>query len=427
MEGVQKNILIISHSFPPTPGIGGRRWAKFAKYLRRNGHTVHVLAAENIHIGSSQWVNDTKNLNVEFLPYRFPKVLNLPVKSITDKLHYRLALSWVRITDRGNYYDKGIFWKKQLHEKIGSYIADKKVDTVITTGAPFRLTYYSVLLKNKYPEVKFVTDFRDLWTADTEISAFAGLSEKRKNVESALERYVVENSDLVMTVSESINEYFKGLSAKSNCKVLPNGYDPDDILPTSIKRNEPQEATVRFVFAGTLYDNLHYILEPFFDTLRDLKNTRPDLYQICDFAFYGKFPQQYKRYLNGIEDRVLVAGEKPYEYITGKTENAHYALLFLNTIYNSSFSTKFCEYIALGKKIMVLASGGATARYVRDNKLGHHLDEKNLKSDLIRIIEYTRNSNFTIETNDHFDRSIFSVEQLTRQLETYLINKTTTH
>ena len=38
-----KHVLLISYSYPPYPGIGGRRWAKFSKYLSRLGFVIHVI------------------------------------------------------------------------------------------------------------------------------------------------------------------------------------------------------------------------------------------------------------------------------------------------------------------------------------------------------------------------------------------------
>ena len=68
-------ILIICHSFPPNSGIGGRRWAKFAKELAHRGYTVHVIRnSTTARVRTSLWTNDVKNPNIiaHPLPDRYP-------------------------------------------------------------------------------------------------------------------------------------------------------------------------------------------------------------------------------------------------------------------------------------------------------------------------------------------------------------------
>jgi glycosyltransferase involved in cell wall biosynthesis len=421
---VKKNILIISHRFPPAPGIGGRRWAKFAKYLTRNGNTVYILAAENIHPGSSEWMNDIKDLSVEYLPYKFPKILSIPVKNTWDKINYRLALLKVKMSDKGNYYDKSIFWEKQLQERVSYYIHHKSVDTVITTGAPFRMVYYVSALKNKFREITFVSDFRDLWTEDLEISAFSHLSSARREVEKNYEKLTVNNSDYVFTVSGSMRDYFLGLTDKNNCVVIPNGYDPDDLSITQASRNESEnsEAKVRFVFAGTLYNNLDYILLPFFKAVKQLKEKCPDLYAHFGLEFYGKFPEEYKKYIldNQINDSISVLGEKTYPYVSAKVQSAHFGVLFLNDLYNFSFSTKFCEYMAQKKKIIVVSNEGETANFIIKNNLGFHINSARPYKDLVNAIRSVIEDGFKVKHNDHFDETFFSIIRISKELEKYL-------
>jgi hypothetical protein len=71
-------ILIICHGFPPVPGIGGRRWAKFAKELARRGHPVHVIRSTGPEHGPiSLWAPDVQHPNIiaHPLPQRYPTVL----------------------------------------------------------------------------------------------------------------------------------------------------------------------------------------------------------------------------------------------------------------------------------------------------------------------------------------------------------------
>src|SRR5204863_8312647 len=43
LRAMLRRILIVSHSYPPVPSVGGNRWLAMAKYLRRAGHEVSVV------------------------------------------------------------------------------------------------------------------------------------------------------------------------------------------------------------------------------------------------------------------------------------------------------------------------------------------------------------------------------------------------
>ena len=92
-----KKILIVTHIFPPTPGIGGRRWAKFAKYLSKTGNEVSVISAENHSIEKSQWEKDVldSGIQVHRLPLLYPEILGTNPNSVFQKLHYKIATTYM--------------------------------------------------------------------------------------------------------------------------------------------------------------------------------------------------------------------------------------------------------------------------------------------------------------------------------------------
>ncbi len=422
--------MIISHLFPPAPGVGGRRWAKFAKLLSRKGHDIFVLAAENIGSETSEWIGEEKQLTIEYLPYRYPRVLVLQVKSLMDKLFYRFNLIWLKIMDRGNYYDRCIFWESQIQEKVETYIRTKQIDTVIVTGGPFRLVYYVTKLKPKYSAVKFVSDFRDLWVADSELSALSGMSGARRRCEKQYERSSIENSDLVLTVSDSMKNYFAGLTSKNKCFVIPNGFDPEDVQALNKTQfRQTEESRVRIVFAGTVYRNLDYLLRPFFDALKELREKRTNLYANLCVDFYGTFPAPYHRLIaeRNLDDVVKIHSPLSHIKVSEQISQAHYCLLLLNDSYNFSFSTKFCEYVAQRKKIIVVSSDGPTSQYIVQNNLGRHVDRRSPYSSLEQIIERVVQNKFEIETNENFDATDFSLDKIVNDLEILLLKPQLSH
>jgi len=336
-----KKLLIVSHVFPPAPGIGGRRWAKFAKYLMRKGYQVTILTSENDSVPVSEWANDVKGMEIETLAFNFPKAVAFPKSDFLNKLKYFLWKHVLKIFERGNYFDRSIFWKKQVQDKISDIIPKKGIECVIVTGGPFRLTNHVVKLKKQFPEVKFIVDFRDLWTEDSEITFFSVMSPKRKRFEKRVEKETVLLADKVITTMGSMTEYFSSLSVANKFETISNGYDPDDF--SGIVVGKPEDDKITFVYAGTLYINLQYIIKPFFKAIGDLKKNKPDLYNKLEFKFIGKFPAEYKDFIHqyDIQEAIKVFNSLPLRETLQKVKEADYCLLILNDVYCFNLSPNF--------------------------------------------------------------------------------------
>ena len=83
MEGHRK-VLLVSYIFPPFPGVGGRRWAKFSRELAKRDYEVFVVATQNPFKTESQWMEDIRHdrIHVEYIPMGFPKDLLIKPKSL---------------------------------------------------------------------------------------------------------------------------------------------------------------------------------------------------------------------------------------------------------------------------------------------------------------------------------------------------------
>ena len=101
---MKKKVLIICYTFPPYNGIGGRRWAKFAKYLEHDNCDVSVIAAKKQDTSQSPWTKDISSYqdNINYLDADYPLILQSNPKSILQKIRYRLALFYVKLFLKGN-------------------------------------------------------------------------------------------------------------------------------------------------------------------------------------------------------------------------------------------------------------------------------------------------------------------------------------
>ena len=73
------------------------------------------------------------------------------------------------------------------------------------------------------PVIPSITDFRDPWSKLDLLDDFH-LSKGSRSKHIQLEKQVLENSDLVLTVSEKWAADFKNLGS-SNVKIITNGYE----------------------------------------------------------------------------------------------------------------------------------------------------------------------------------------------------------
>jgi glycosyltransferase involved in cell wall biosynthesis len=317
--------------------------------------------------------------------------------------------------DKGNYYDRTVFWKEQIQAEIKYFITKENYNCVIVTAGPFKLAHHVAELKGKYPEVKFIVDFRDLWTEDVEISSFAGLSPDRKKYEKVLERETVTYADKVIAVAPALGNYFASLSPVSKTEIIPNGFDPDDFKDLGVVPDE-HPGKIKFVFTGTLYLNLDYILKPFFEGLARLKEKQFHVYEKMRIEFIGHFPEQYRKYVSAHNlDVVHIMGGVSLREIYRKIKQANYCFLFLNDIYNFALSTKFCEYISQKRKIVVVSAKGPASEFIQNNKIGFWIDPAQSYNDLLNLMESSVNGS-ALKWDTDFDINSFSLDHLTDKL-----------
>ncbi|MFT5228191.1 MAG: glycosyltransferase involved in cell wall biosynthesis [Urechidicola sp.] len=406
-------IVILTYTFPPSPAIGGRRWAKFAKYLDRAGHDVFVLASDLDKDESSPWSEDIEVLisksKVEYLKNGYPEVLNSYPEKLYDKLKYRMALSMVKKKVKGNYYDRSSFWQKELFTRLKEKL-DEGYDTVIATGAPFQYLYYLTETISRYPKVKFIADIRDPWANNKTAYGFESLSEKRQIEVLDFEEKVMNRFDHVVTVYDATTKYFAGVSQKkAKFHTIPNGYDQEDFdnldLPVKTKSEK-----INFVLTGSLYNHALNVFTSFIESLKELKNKHPKVFGSLEFNFFGRTNRLYDSYFHDedLKDTLFHHGMIPIDQVFLNIQKADVCLLFLTDDMNYSKSTKFFEYMAQRRKIAVFSTLGETGKEVSQKNIGYSMNPGEMVKQFIQIYEDHQNDNLKI--SEDFDQTVYEVK-----------------
>jgi glycosyltransferase involved in cell wall biosynthesis len=407
-------ILLVCYSFPPNPGVGGRRWAKFAKYLAKSGHYVEVINAKLTTKELSTWSKDAQLLHeknhVHSLPTGYPEIIKKIPKTLFQKIQYRLSLEYLKLKVKGNLYDKSSLWHLNLIPFVQKKL-NEGFDTIICTAAPFHYLGEVAQLKVKFPSVNFIADFRDPWANNNISYGISDLNQKRLYEEKHLESSVFERFDYLICVDTIHETYIKGLNINPNkIKVVPNGFDPEDF--TNIDTKKKQDSRTSIVFTGSLYSKALSHLEALYKVLLGNEYLKQEFV----FNFYGSIPKE-AHYLfenSALQSTLIFHGKVPLKEVGEKIVTSDLAMLFLTDDLNYTKSTKFYEYIHLRKKIAVFSKYGELNKYVEDKGIGYSIEPASIAEALIKIKKDCLENNLTIPKDYTF--SDYSIPNISKSL-----------
>lgn len=411
-----KKILLVCFSFPPFPGIGGRRWAKFAKYLALNNYEVHVVAAENNSDVRSEWLSDTqsKNIKLNTITLGVSGVLSSVPKTVSQKVMYRV-LGFVKpFIQKGNLHDKIVFIRKKLLNKVDAIIFQEKIATVIVSIPPYNLAHYLVPLKKKHPNVKFIVDYRDPWTDNKSYHGFSDISKERLEVEIKNEIEVLNTFDAVCDVNFGSLETLKQkVNDKTKFFHLPNGFDADDYkVNSSVSKNKE---AIRFIYSGSFYPNLIHLLSPLIKALKELQKTNFELYKKLRFDFYGNMDHKAIELLKGSNcDAISFKGNVSKKQILEELNNSDFFLLFTAPDHSYAFNTKIYEYLFLKKPIIYFGHAGKVSEYILKNKVGMVFEPERLTENFTDFLNSKNLTDFDLNKNVNIEE--FDIKQITNKL-----------
>ncbi|MFV0530281.1 MAG: glycosyltransferase [Flavobacteriales bacterium] len=233
---MKKKVLIVTYYWSPAGGSGVQRWVKFAKYLPCFDIEPIIYTPENPTypiLDSSMEQEIPKDLTVIkqpiWEPYnlanRFSKKnqdYNAGFYDHHSKQNWKTKLS---LFIRGNFFipDARKFWIKPSVRFLKSYIQQEQIDTFITTGPPHSMHLIGLRLKNQFPHLKWIADFRDPWTnvyyyPSLKLTRWANRKHKR------LEQRVLNTADFIISVTSDYQLLYQNKTSKP-VYCLTNGFD----------------------------------------------------------------------------------------------------------------------------------------------------------------------------------------------------------
>ncbi|WP_210151139.1 glycosyl transferase family 1 [Chryseobacterium scophthalmum] len=428
----QKKILIITYYWPPAGGPGVQRWLKFAKYLPEFGWKPIIYTPENPSyplLDESLMKDVPEDLEIVrtkiWEPYRLAEKLNKSNKKFkAGQFDVGSNQSWkskLSIWVRGNFFipDARVFWVNPSTQFLEQYLKINNIETVVTSGPPHSMHLIGLNLKKKFPDLKWVADFRDPWT---EISYYKHLklTNRSDKKHRQLESEVFKNADITLATSYTDAENFRKNGANAFC--ITNGFDETDSNPQTLQpSNSPTQFTLSYI--GVLEQLRNP--ENLWKALDNLVKTNSDFAENFNLKFVGRIDDKILEVIerSSLKDHIQNLGYVSHDKAVD--EMAKSSLLLITNFPNDSskgiIPGKIFEYLATGKQIISFGPNEAdVAKILDETKAGKHFgynDSKEIEDFILEKFELWKNGNL-LENTQNIEQ--FSRKNLTKQLSEIL-------
>lgn len=417
-----KKVLIITYYWPPSGGAGVQRWLKFAKYLPEFGWQPIILTVDPAYasypqrdeslsreVGPDCLVYTTKSFEL----YNFYKLISgkkeVPYGGFANESKEGLFQKVSKFL-RGNFLlpDPRKGWNKYALKKAAELIREFKIDTVVTTSPPHSTQLIGLKLKQKF-NIRWIADLRDPWTDIYYYNQFHHTALARK-IDKSYERKVIENADLLITVSEDVKRIFaekSKLPVAAKTAVIPNGFDEEDFRITNV----PAETKKIITYTGTISEayNVDSLLEALSRLSEEIKSRTL-------IRFVGKVPpsvvQKFRNTQLEIELVGYVDHTKSIEYLF----RSDLLLLVIPKVKNNQgiLTGKFFEYLASQKPVLAIGpTDGDLAKIIQETQCGKLFDYSNSDGMLRFIQEKLEKRETTIRPELAYQ---YSRKELTRKI-----------
>ena len=372
-----RKLLIISYLFPPMGGIGVQRAISLCKYLPQHGFDIHVLTASNaggpvVDKGLLRLVPASVTVHSAFTPeipfalrhriwgmLRGEREAHSPASPSSNQPGARPVSRPTslptRIAQRLLCPEPEVMWIPFALSKARKIIREHGIDCVLVTAPPFSAFIAGTQLKQDFPQIAYIADFRDEW-----LTFYINNNEFQNNPHARrraviIERETVEAADLVVAVNESsLEEIRKRYPQQDPLKFqcVPNGYDPDVFADFQPRSHGTKDLLITHV--GTVHGTA--TARFFVQALHQLPS---EIRSRIKARFVGRIIDTERSWLAQQGDSIEVLGFIPQKDAVRHMEDCDFLLMTMTD--NLSMPGKFYEYLATGKPILAIASRNSIA------------------------------------------------------------------
>lgn len=380
-----EKVLIIANEFPPMGGAGVQRTTKFVKYLPEFEIDPIVITKE--HVGELTDTSLLKDLPEDLKVYRLKAYDTVNRKGL---LKVPFKILGTRILSPDSEY----FWYYFNRKKVAEIIKKHKINCIYTTSFPYSSHLMGLYLKRLFPNIRWITDFRDEWTnnpyhLDSIYKRIKLKFEKKKELS------VTNECDFLITNTPFMLENFikdnPTLVGRSN--YIPNGYDDDDFVDLNNIRDGGEKFVI--TYTGSLYGrrNLNEFLEGLKISIDNNKIDKTKLEIRIVGNIYQEVLDEYANKYN-LEGIIKSFGYMAHKKSIQMLYNSDILLLVIGKGKGSKnfYTGKIFEYIRVDRPILaIVPEDGAAAQVINDTNTGRVVDPEDISGVSLALESYYNN------------------------------------
>lgn len=354
----RKKVLLITYYWPPAGGSGVQRWLKMSKVLAEHvdlsvyhpEKATYPITDESLKQEIPEHIQSISQPIRE--PYALAQKFNAQnkeyQKGMIEERKKQSVLSKISLWVRANLFipDARVNWIKPSSKYLERYLKKNPQDVIISTGPPHSVHLIAYNLKNSFPDLRWICDFRDPWTA---IDYFDKLPmqewalTKHKNQELK----VLQTADVLTTVSPTWANDLSKIADKP-VKVIYNGFDKEDF-------GKNVKPSTKFVM--TYIGSLNQDRNPS-NLWKALENlcTKEAFYQQFELRLIGAIAPEVKaeiEQLSKLKEKTTFVDYLEHRKAVEALQDSQVLLLLINETANEKgiIPGKFFEYLAAERVI----------------------------------------------------------------------------
>ncbi len=382
-----KKVLIVSDFFFPSSNIAAVRPSKIAKRLTADGYCVDVFTRYPIGDEADKYCSRVfsyqsgsgQQVQRDDVPAERTGIK----KILFEKLGFLYMALFALKGEVQTRKRSG-----QMLDAFKTFVAEnpQDYDAVFTTFGPLGSLLCGLYYKKKFPQVKWICDFRDP-AVISQAGVVRNFSRKRT------EQKACRMADEIVTVSNGYLKRICGDKYTDKRHMIPNGYDRADMAYSSEKTANPDKLDLVYVGA-------------FYGFMRDLRPVFRAIGELIDEGLVDS--EKIRVNYAGSDNRILFEQAKsaaaqdvvvPHGVLSREDclrlqfSSDMLILATWNTEKECGvFPGKLLEYMLIGKPIVTTVTGDVpdseVAQVVREGKLGIVYEEVNGKADFVKLKEY---------------------------------------